>query len=262
MGRAARAGRREPPPPARLPLRPLPVLPRQARRGRRSPRPTPPEGWTLLPELPFTEKHELRETVTPENPIGAHLCARPEEIVRIYSTSGTTGAPSFIPLTRDDLDNWVTGSARSYAASGISAGQRIVSTYNAGPFVAGAALQSFDRIGLCHIPVGTGNTERLVTAIELLKPDAAVLTPSYAAYLVEWAAERGRDLQSSSGRASPRRGRARRRRAGLQGEARGGLGRDGDRGDGDRRHRGLALGRMRGTGRDAPRRPRLRPPRS
>jgi phenylacetate-CoA ligase len=155
-------------------------------------------GLDLLPELPFTEKHELRETVTPENPIGAHLCARPEEIVRIYSTSGTTGAPSFIPLTRDDLDNWVTGSARSYAASGISAGQRIVSTYNAGPFVAGAALQSFDRIGLCHIPVGTGNTERLVTAIELLKPDAVVLTPSYAAYLVEWAAERGRDLGASA----------------------------------------------------------------
>ncbi len=155
-------------------------------------------GLDRIAALPFTEKRELRETVTPENPIGAHLCARPEEIVRIYSTSGTTGAPSFIPLTRDDLDNWVTGSARSYAASGISAGQRIVSTYNAGPFVAGAALQSFDRIGLCHIPVGTGNTERLVTAIELLKPDAAVLTPSYAAYLVEWAEERGRDLHGSS----------------------------------------------------------------
>jgi phenylacetate-CoA ligase len=79
----------------------------------------------------------------------------------------------------------VTGSARSYAASGVAAGQRIVSTYNAGPFVAGAALAAFDRIGLTHIPVGTGNTERLVRAIELLEPDAAVLTPSYAAYLAE-----------------------------------------------------------------------------
>jgi phenylacetate-CoA ligase len=155
-------------------------------------------GFDRIAELPFTEKRELRETVTPENPIGAHLCAAPEQIVRIYSTSGTTGAPSFIPLTADDLDNWITGSARSYAASGVSAGERIVSTYNAGPFVAGAALQSLDRIGLCHIPVGTGNSERLVTAIELLKPDAAVLTPSYAAYLAEWAAERGRDLRGSS----------------------------------------------------------------
>ena len=103
--------------------------------------------------------------------------------MRIYSTSGTTGAPSFIPLTSRDLDDWVTGSARSYAASGIAAGQRVVSTYNAGPFVAGAALASFDRIGLCHIPIGTGNTERLLLAIRLLRPEAAVLTPSYAAHL-------------------------------------------------------------------------------
>jgi phenylacetate-CoA ligase len=119
-------------------------------------------------------------------------------VVRIYSTSGTTGTPSYIPLTAVDLGNWVTGSARSYAASGISAGQRIVSTYNAGPFVAGAALASFDRIGLCHIPVGTGNTERLMLAIELLRPEAAVLTPSYAAHLIEWAAARGVDLAGSS----------------------------------------------------------------
>ena len=77
-------------------------------------------------------------------------------------------------------------------------GQRIVSTYNAGPFVAGAALAAFDRIGLCHIPFGTGNTERLMLAIGLLKPEAAVLTPSYAAHLVEWAAERGFDLAGST----------------------------------------------------------------
>ena len=148
--------------------------------------------------MPLTDKQELRATVTPENPIGAHLCATRDEIVRIYSTSGTTGSPSYIPLTAGDLDNWVTGSARSYAASGISAGQRIVSTYNAGPFVAGAALESFDRLGLCHIPVGTGNTERLMAAIAALEPEAAVLTPSYAAHLVEWAAERGFDLAGSS----------------------------------------------------------------
>jgi phenylacetate-CoA ligase len=51
--------------------------------------------------------------------------------------------------------------------------------------VAGAALAAFDLLGLTHIPVGTGNTERLVDAIELLEPEAAVLTPSYAAYLAE-----------------------------------------------------------------------------
>jgi phenylacetate-CoA ligase len=149
-------------------------------------------GLEDIARLPLTDKRELRATVTPDNPIGTHMCAAPEEIVRIYSTSGTTGTPSYIPLTAGDLENWVTGSARSYAASGVTKGQRIVSTYNAGPFVAGAALAAFDRLGLTHIPVGTGNTDRLITAIELLRPEAVVMTPSYAAYLVE------RDFDRSS----------------------------------------------------------------
>jgi phenylacetate-CoA ligase len=151
-------------------------------------------GLADIAQLPLTDKDELRATCSAGNPIGAHLCAARDEIVRIYSTSGTTGAPSYVPLTADDLDNWVTGSARSYAASGIAAGERIVSTYNAGPFVAGAALAAFERIGLTHIPVGTGNTERLLAAVELLEPEAVVLTPSYAAYLIE----RDADLRGSS----------------------------------------------------------------
>jgi phenylacetate-CoA ligase len=155
-------------------------------------------GLDEIAQLPLTDKSELKATATPENPFGTHFAADPSEIVRIYSTSGTTGTPTYLPLTAGDLENWVTGSARSYAASGVVAGQRIVSTYNAGPFVAGAALGAFERIGLCHVPVGTGNTERLLRAIELLAPAAAVLTPSYAAYLVEAALERGLDLKESS----------------------------------------------------------------
>jgi len=117
-------------------------------------------GLDGIAALPLTEKAELKATATADNPIGTHLCVDRPDIARIYSTSGTTGTPSYIPLTRGDLDNWITGSARSYAASGVEPGQRIVSTYNAGPFAAGAALASFDRIGLTHIPVGTGNTDR------------------------------------------------------------------------------------------------------
>ncbi len=155
-------------------------------------------GLADISQLPLTEKRELKATTTLHNPFGTHLCASSDEIVRVYSTSGTTGTPSYIPLTAGDLDNWVTSSARSYAASGVAAGQRIVSTYNAGPFVAGAALEAIDRIGLSHIPVGTGSSERLALAIELLRPEAVVLTPSYAAYLLEWAAERDLDLRASS----------------------------------------------------------------
>src|SRR4029079_1190795 len=89
-------------------------------------------GLRDIARLPLTEKHELR---TADAPLGRHLCVEPSEIVRIYSTSGTTGRPSYIPLTAQDLENWIAGSARSYAASGVEPGQRIVSTYNAGPFV-------------------------------------------------------------------------------------------------------------------------------
>jgi phenylacetate-CoA ligase len=155
-------------------------------------------GLAELARLPLSDKNELRATTTPDNPIGTHLCASRDELVRIYSTSGTTGTPSYIPLTSSDLENWVTGSARSYGASGVRPGQRVVSTYNAGPWVAGAALAAFDRLGVCHVPVGTGNTERLVLAIDRLGAEAAVLTPSYAAYLIEWARERGFDLAASS----------------------------------------------------------------
>ena len=150
-------------------------------------------GLADVARLPLTEKGELKATATADNPIGAHLCAARSEIVRIYSTSGTTGTPSYIPLTAGDLENWVTCSARTYAASGVAAGQRIVSTYGAGPFAAGAVLDAFERLGLSHIPVGVGNTERLVRAIEQLRPEAAALTPSYAAHVAE-----GFDMRGSS----------------------------------------------------------------
>jgi len=152
-------------------------------------------GLDSIARLPLTDKQEVKATCTPDNPFGAHLCVGRGEIVRIYSTSGTTGTPTYIPLTADDLENWVTGSARSYAASGIGPGETVVTTYNAGPFVAGAALDAFGRIGVTHVPVGTGSSERLLLAIEQLRPDAVVLTPSYAAYLLELADLRGSSVR-------------------------------------------------------------------
>jgi phenylacetate-CoA ligase len=151
-------------------------------------------GLDAIAALPFTEKDELRRSRGRDEAIGTHLTASPGEIVRIYSTSGTTGAPSYIPLTASDLEVWVRTSARSYAASGVARGERLVSTYNAGPFVAGAALDAFARLGLCHVPVGSGNTDRLMAAVESLKPTAVALTPSYALHLSEWAEKRGHDL--------------------------------------------------------------------
>lgn len=155
-------------------------------------------GLENLHELPFTEKDELRASRDEQHPIGRHLAASMDDVVRIYSTSGTTGTPSYIPLTSDDLDNWIEISTRSYGASGLSAGERMVTTYNAGPFVAGVTLDAFARIGVCHIPVGAGNTERLMAAVQLLKPTVLGCTPSYAMHLAEWAVERGVDIAVTS----------------------------------------------------------------
>jgi phenylacetate-CoA ligase len=155
-------------------------------------------GLDDIAALPLTEKDELRASRSESDPIGTHLAAPLEEVVRIFSTSGTTGIPSYIPLTAIDLENWVRTSARSYGASGLAPGQRLISTYNAGPFVAGAALDAFPRLGLCHIPVGTGNTERLLAAVRLLKPQVLACTPSYALHLAEIGEARGLDLPNSS----------------------------------------------------------------
>lgn len=151
-----------------------------------------------ISRLPFTGKDELRATQCADYPIGTHLAAPMEDVVRIYSTSGTTGTPSYIPLTADDLESWIEISRRSYGATGIMPGERMVSTYNAGPFVAGVTLDTFASLGLCHIPVGAGNTERLMTAVRLLKPSVLGCTPSYAQYLAEWAEERGIDIAGST----------------------------------------------------------------
>ena len=155
-------------------------------------------GLADIARLPFTEKDELRASRSAQDPIGTHLAVPMEEIARIYSTSGTTGTPSYIPLTRADLANWIETSCRSYGASGVRRGHRIVSTYNAGPFVAGAALDAFTALGLCQIPVGSGNTERLMAAVRLLAPDTIAMTPSYALHLAEWAAARGIDIANSA----------------------------------------------------------------
>lgn len=151
-----------------------------------------------IANLPMTEKDELRASRTADNPVGAHLASPMSEVVRVYSTSGTTGSPSYIPLTRSDLGNWIETSCRSYAASGVAKGQKIISTYNAGPFVAGVTLDAFNALDLCQIPVGAGNTERLMAAVQLLKPEILALTPSYALHLAEWAETRGIDIANSS----------------------------------------------------------------
>jgi phenylacetate-CoA ligase len=155
-------------------------------------------GLDAIARLPLTEKDELRATRTPAEPVGTHLIPPLTDIARIFSTSGTTGTPSYVPLTAEDVADWVRVSSRTYTAPGVVPGDRLVSTYNAGPFVAGVTNDTFNQMGITHIPVGSGNTDRLVAAVQLLNATTVVLTPSYAQHVAEWANERGIDLARSS----------------------------------------------------------------
>lgn len=150
----------------------------------------------LIHRLPFTTKQELRDSQAEHPPFGDYLACDPQKLVRVYSTSGTTGEPCYIGLTENDLDMVATNVARGYSATGFAAGQRIVSTMNAGPFIAGAIYYGFDKIGCVVIPVGTGNTARLVTAMRKLGASGISCTPSYGLYLIDWCAEQGIDTRS------------------------------------------------------------------
>jgi phenylacetate-CoA ligase len=143
--------------------------------------------------LPFTEKDELRRSQADHPPLGSHAAATWDEIIRVYSTSGTSGDPCFIAVTPNDLAMWTEISARSYAACGIRHGRRVVHNYGAGPFVAGAVTDTLTRAGVTHIPVGTGNTERYVNGIRKMSADAIMATPSFALYLIDWLEDRGID---------------------------------------------------------------------
>lgn len=142
-------------------------------------------GLDRIAGLPFTTKDELRASQAEAPPLGLHAVIRVEEAARIYSTSGTSGTPSYIPLTRNDLEDWRRIARASYARSGLQPGELLLSTYNAGPFVAGAALDAFDSLGVTHLPLGTGHTEKLLEALRRFRPQTLVCTPSYALHLSE-----------------------------------------------------------------------------
>src|SRR5438270_1188438 len=147
-------------------------------------------GLESIAELPFTEKDELRKSQAMHPPLGAHAAIAISQAARIYSTSGTSGAPLYIPLSSNDVEQWREIGRRTYSCNGLKAGERVVTTYGAGPFVAGASLAAFEAIGCVHIPVGAGNTDRLLSAIQKLAPEALACTPSYALHIAEVAASK------------------------------------------------------------------------
>ncbi|MDR2552312.1 MAG: phenylacetate--CoA ligase [Treponema sp.] len=138
-------------------------------------------------QLPFTGKDDLRGAY----PLG--LAAVPEErILRIHSSSGTTGTPVIIPYTRKDLDDWADMFSRCYRTAGVGPRDRIHITPGYGLWTAGIGFQlGAERLGAMTIPMGPGSTDKQLTMMEDLRSTVLCATSSYALLLAEEIEKRG-----------------------------------------------------------------------
>lgn len=137
--------------------------------------------------LPFTDKHELRDAY----PLG--LQAVPEEqVVRIHSSSGTTGLPVIIPYTRQDVEDWSILFERCYRMAGVTDMDRIHITPGYGLWTAGIGFQAgAERLGAMSIPMGPGNTDKQIRMMEDMGSTVLCATSSYALLLAEEIFHRG-----------------------------------------------------------------------
>lgn len=137
-------------------------------------------------KLPFSEKDDLRRVY----PLGLQA-APDEEIVRIHSSSGTTGTPVIIPYTQQDVTDWAIQFARCYEMAGITTTDRIQITPGYGLWTAGIGFQlGAERLGAMAIPTGPGNTDKQLQMMQDLKSTVLCATSSYALLLAEEIVER------------------------------------------------------------------------
>ncbi|TME04023.1 MAG: phenylacetate--CoA ligase [Chloroflexi bacterium] len=136
-----------------------------------------------LTQLPFTTKEELKQALDEDPPFGSNLCVAPEQVKRVYQTSGTSGVPSVLALTRGDMESWTLMGTRTYYATGIHEHSSVLTTFGAGPFVAGHTHFVLLRIGVRSVPVAPGDTERVVFGLRAGLADTLLSTASFAQYL-------------------------------------------------------------------------------
>ncbi|SBS79662.1 phenylacetyl-CoA ligase [uncultured Mycobacterium sp.] len=144
--------------------------------------------------FPFTSKADLRQNY----PFG--MFAVPQsEIVRIHASSGTTGRPTVVGYTADDIDTWSNLVARCLRAAGVRSTDKVHIAYGYGLFTGGlGAHYGAERLGCTVIPVSGGMTERQLQLITDFKPDAIMVTPSYMLTLVDAMERAGIDPHSTS----------------------------------------------------------------
>ena len=145
-----------------------------------------------MSELPFTVKDDLRAAY----PYKMFAAPR-KDIVRVHSSSGTTGQISVVGYTQNDLDMWSDCVARALSAAGLSDEDIVQISYGYGLFTGGlGAHEGVQKLGATVIPASGGNTNRQVQLLRDFEVDALACTPSYALYVGETAKEQGVDLHS------------------------------------------------------------------
>jgi phenylacetate-CoA ligase len=147
-----------------------------------------------LAKLPFTTKGDLRENY----PFG--MFAVPQDrVARVHASSGTTGRPTVVGYTAEDIKTWSTLMARSIRAAGGRPGDKVHVAYGYGLFTGGlGAHYGAEALGCTVIPVSGGMTERQVTLIQDFAPDVIMVTPSYMLAIVDEMERRGVDPRGSS----------------------------------------------------------------
>ena len=147
-----------------------------------------------LAKFPFTVKTDLRDTY----PFGLFAVPR-DQIARLHASSGTTGKPVVVGYTKADIDMWADMVARSLRAAGVRPGMMVHVAYGYGLFTGGlGAHYGAEKLGCTVVPVSGGMTERQVSLIHDLQPDAIMVTPSYMMALLEGFRKAGLDPRESS----------------------------------------------------------------
>lgn len=149
-------------------------------------------GLDDLKRLPFTTKSDLRE----HYPLG-FLAVPRAEVARFHGSSGTTGKPTFVAYTAEDLRTWADICARFLTAGGLRPHHTVQISFGYGLFTGGFGLHyGVERVGAAILPAASGNTARQITLLRDLEADALVCTPSYALTIADAIEEMGDDPAS------------------------------------------------------------------
>ncbi|MCE3245991.1 MAG: phenylacetate--CoA ligase, partial [Arthrobacter sp.] len=147
-----------------------------------------------LGNFPFTTKEDLRQ----EYPFG--MFAVPQsEVARVHASSGTTGRPTVVGYTKQDLADWAKLVARCLRASGVRPGMKVHNAYGYGLFTGGlGAHAGAEALGCTVIPISGGQTERQIQLIQDFEPDVILATPTYLLTIADAMAHMGIDPTSTS----------------------------------------------------------------